>query len=80
MTNTQIDHHGTEQRYLNFYIINIFLWKYFNFLGFFIQVQAVTLSVDTSIAADVFLIDYGVEKKNVKFPRYYSTIGLKMEK
>ena len=50
------------------------------FWVFFIQVQAVTLSVDTSITADVFLIDYGVEKKNVKFPRYYSTIGLKMEK
>jgi len=32
------------------------------------QVQDVTLSLDTSITVDVFLIDYGVEKTNAKFP------------
>ena len=36
------------------------------------EVQAVTLSVDTCVTVDVFLIDYGVEKKNAKFPNDFS--------
>jgi len=33
------------------------------------QIQTVTSLMDASTTVDVFLIDYGTEEKNVKFPR-----------
>ena len=34
-----------------------------------LQIQTVTSLMDASTTVDVFLIDYGTEEKNVKFPR-----------
>ena len=55
----------------------IFEFSYYNsktynnnsLFWFILQVQSVTSLMDASITVDVFLIDYGTEEKNVKYPR-----------
>ena len=69
MKRKPINHHGIEHR---------FEFSYHNFKSLLydselclvlLQIQTVTSLMDASTTVDVFLIDYGTEEKNVKFPR-----------
>ena len=45
------------------------LWYESELFLVLLQIQTVTSLMDASTTVDVFLIDYGTEEKNVKFPR-----------